>query len=366
MKRWNRHIERWLLGSMQMLLLMISMLMLAACADDSDNDNGSGSGIDEPQTNQLRLSSATREGETAAPDYLSEGNIKVYVTSKDAVAFEGSFSKNSSDALWNSTNLKIKEDTQYYLYGYMPNTVSGEIAKPDGADYSDGATLTLTGLPVFSDEDFRVIVGVQRVTDIADLTAATEGTFSYLSGPSSQNYVNLLMGHVYSQLILQFNVDETYNALRHIKLKTVKLTSTYDEKVDATIKLQAGKSLDANSVAYSKNTDAGSGSSKDLEILKNTEAEKSLTTTAADVSFGPFNCAPSTFDADGSNLTLTCTYDVYDTEGNKVRENCSVTNKVKVTGMAPGVKKILTLTVTPTYLYVLSDDDLNNPTIKVN
>lgn len=359
---------------MQMLLLMVSMLMLVACADD--DDNVSGGAIDEPQSNQLRLSSATREGETTTPAYLAEGNIKVYVTvtSKDEPIFTGLFSKNSSDAIWNSSNLAIKENTQYYLYGYMPNTVSGTLVKPVGGDFSGGATLTLSDLPVFSDEDIRVIVGVQRVTDNSTFTAATEGTFGYLSGASSQNYVNLLMGHLYSQLQLRFCVDKTYYALRRIHLKSVTLKSTYvpkDDKITATVNLQDGKGLKGQ-VVFSDPVATTPDTPEEWPLL--TDGNQELVVEPEDNAGNPVytvlpntvNCLYRLFDTNGTYLTLECSYDVYDTEGNKVRENCTATNKVKVSSMAPGVRKTLTLTVTPTYLYVLSDDDLNNPTIVIN
>ena len=361
MKRWNRHIERWLLGSMLMLLLMVSMLMLVACSEETD----------EPQSSQLRLSSATREGEATG---LTEGNIKVYVTSNDAVAFEGSFSKYNTDAIWNSSNLKIKEHTQYYIYGYMPYSMSGTIAKPEDGDFSDGATLTLSNLPVFSDEDVRLIVGVQRVTDAVTTTTATEGTFGYPSGASSQNYVNLLMGHLYSQLQLRFCVDKTYYALRRIHLKSVTLKSTYvaqGEKVTATVNLRAGKGLKgqvvfSDAAATTPTTPEVcsllSGANLDLVVKPEDNAENPVYTVLPNT----VNCPHSLFKADGSYLTIECSYDVYDTNNKIVRENCTATNKVKVSGMAPGVKKILTLTITPTYLYVLSDEDLNNPTIVIN
>lgn len=346
---------------MLMLLLMVSMLMLVACSEETD----------EPQSSQLRLSSVTREGEATG---LTEGNIKMFVTDKDEVAFEGSFSKNSSDAIWNSSNLKIKENTQYYLYGYMANTVSSEISKPDGGgDFSNGAKLTLSNLPVFSGEDIRVIVGVQRVTDDATTTTAIEGKFGYLSGISSQNYVNLLMGHLYSQLQLRFSVDKTYYALRRIHLKSVKLKSTYvakNTKISATVNLKNGKGLKgqvvfsnpaATTPATPEEWSLLSGADLPLVVEPETDAENPEYTVLSNT----VNCPHRLFDTNGTYLAIECSYDVYDTEGNKVRES-KATNKVKVSGMAPGVKKILTLTITPTYLYTLSDDDLNNPTIVIN
>lgn len=349
-------MARWL-GSMLMLLLLV------ACTEDNS---------DEPQGGNLHLSMVTRANTTLEPNANSK--IKLFVTTKDAQFSVGGFNWETNDesSSWKNYDVRVGEHAQYYIYGYMPNKADvvecSSIAKPAGGDFSNGADMTLTGLPMFPEDDICVVVGVQRITSATPTPAAAEGNYGYLSGLNSENYVNLLMDHLYSQLILQFNVDATYNALRHIKLKAVKLTSTYGEKVNATIRFRAGNYLDINSVTYSKNTSGEDN--KELQVLEGNA--QFLTTTATDTSFGPFNCAPCTFDANGTKLTLTCTYDVYDTNvtsehpnGNLIREDCTATNKLKVTNMIQGVKKTLTITIAPTYLYVLSDDDLNNPTIKI-
>ena len=357
MKSWNKHIEQWL-GSMLMLLLVV------ACAEENS---------DEPQGGNLQLSTVTRANSRFAPEDGS--NIKLFVATQNALFSEGYFNYVTGESSsWKNYDVRVGEHAQYYIYGYMPNKTdvveSSSIAKPAGGDFSNGADMTLTGLPMFPEDDICVVVGVQRITSATTTPAAAEGNYGYLSGLNSENYVNLLMDHLYSQLILQFNIDATYNELRHIKLKAVTLTSTFGEKVDARIKFRAGNSLDVNSVVYSKT--AGSADEKVLNVLESTDAMGFLTTTASNTSFGPFNCAPCTFDANGTKLTLTCTYDVYDTNvtsehpnGNLIREDCTATNKLKVTNMIQGVKKTLTITIAPTYLYVLSDDDLNNPTIKI-
>ena len=66
-----------------------------------------------------------------------------------------------------------------------------------------------------------------------------------------------------------------------------------------------------------------------------------------------------------NNLKLVTTYDVYDKKGNKVSER-TVTNKLPNLGATRGQRVKLSLTIAPTYLLQLSDDDLNNPPIRIN
>ena len=56
---------------------------------------------------------------------------------------------------------------------------------------------------------------------------------------------------------------------------------------------------------------------------------------------------------------------VYDRKGNLIRKGCEATNKIPDLEASRGQRVQLNLTVNPTYLYVLSDPDLDNPTVKV-
>jgi hypothetical protein len=70
-----------------------------------------------------------------------------------------------------------------------------------------------------------------------------------------------------------------------------------------------------------------------------------------------------------TKLVLTSEYDVYDKDGNLIRQNCTAENKLPVTPdeqWKSGNRIVVPLTVEPTYLYVLSEPDLDNPTIIIN
>jgi hypothetical protein len=93
-----------------------------------------------------------------------------------------------------------------------------------------------------------------------------------------------------------------------------------------------------------------------------------MTNKTVDGYFAPFQ------DDIANALVLRCTYDVYDKnvttehpDGNLVRANCVAENKLPENRVTAGVNQrtLLTITVNPTYLYVLSDPDLDNPTITI-
>ena len=346
-----RHIGWWL-SSMLMLLL----LMMVSCSQDSSND-----GIDEPQNNLLRLSSVTRSNRAFTP---SEGNsIKMYVMTKNGPYSDGTF---NFTTIWANSNIRVKEHEQYYMYGFMPagsysSSISATATELNG-DYSRGADLTINALPIFTNEDICAIVGVQRISATSEATNIVEGNFGYLSGLSNENYVNLLMDHLYGELALQFKVDADYYALRHIKLKSV--TLKYDNNggddaanVNVTVRLRDGYGLGQNSVAYTP-----TGNKASHTFLEN--GLKDLTDAATAIGSG-VKCPPSLFDQAGTYMTLTCTYDVCGTDGTTIRPGCTASNKMRVSGMEHGKTNTVTVTIAPTYLYVLTDPDLDNPTIYI-
>ena len=348
-----RHIGWWL-SSMLMLLL----LMMVSCSQDSSND-----GIDEPQNNLLRLSSVTRSNRAFTP---SEGNsIKMYVMTKNGPYSDGTF---NFTTIWANSNIRVKEHEQYYMYGFMPagsysSSISATATELNG-DYSRGADLTINALPIFTNEDICAIVGVQRISATSEATNIVEGNYGYLSGLSSENFVNLLMDHLYGELALQFKVDADYYALRHIKLKSV--TLKYDNNggddaanVNVTVRLRAGYGLGQSSVAYTP-----TGNQASHTILENDPTDL---TDAAKAIGNSVKCPPSLFDQAGTYMTLTCTYDVCGTDNANtvIRANCTASNKMRVSGMEHGKTNTVTVTIAPTYLYVLTDPDLDNPTIYI-
>lgn len=346
--------------------LIAGGLLLSGCSDNSE-----GNLLTEPEQKDYplelrsvtRTEGATRIGDAKCPD------IRVYLTTaSEFLRFDnppngtqpyGIFHYNTTNESWES-NLSVKEERQYYLYGYMPASIDGSAEAPEGGNFSDGIVLTLTDIPSISTDDVSVVIGVQRLDAplAGSATANVDvGNFSYLSGIVNKNYVNLLMGHLYSALNLSFKVDADYAKLRSIRLKKVEMKSTYG-KVKAIIGLRKNSGI--TSSTYSRTT-----GSEYSEILY--DANEELTTTEKQLGKDVY-CAPGIFEMSGTSsnyLSITSTYDVHDKAGNFLKTR-TATNKISVTGLSRAMKKTLVLTVAPTYLYILSDADLDNPGVIVS
>ena len=367
--------------------LIAGSLLLMGCSDRYEEEPQPLPVPQPEEGDMLELRAITRTGgayqiSTAAQE------IPVFLATVDKATGTYSCASGSfqSDAIGNwQSDLSVKEETPYYMYGYMPSTVTGAVAVTAAdlaGDYSKGVDLTLSGLPAITLDDISVLVGVQRVgaQPITDppAPAVTEGQYGFRSGIKGQNYVNLLMAHLYARLKLSFKIDPSYAELRSIHLKEVTLTSKYADGASVTVNLRDGKKI--GNPTFPAGTEGETAHT--VTLLKATDTEKVLdeafvnTALSLDV---PAYCRPITAAAEGQSysLTLTTTYDVYDrafdktenkvVDKNNLGERTSV-NKVKlnIAALKPGYERTLVLTVNPTYLYILSDNDLDNPTITVN
>ena len=198
--------------------------------------------------------------------------------------------------------------------------------------------------PVTAD-DICIITGVKE-TD----TDLKEGQFHWFMANANDNfYMYLLMDHLYASVKFSLIVSEEYAQLRTIKLKTMTL-STDNGSVNAVI------SLTHNTTGASPVSDVtytASGSSDAVVIFNNDEGVALDKTTPLSINA----CfAPTLSD----NLTLVSTYDVYDSKGNLIRANCKATNKIPNLEASRGQRVQLNMKVDPTYLYIMSDKDLDN------
>lgn len=334
---------RWLWGC-----LLAGCLLLSGCGEKQEDVP-----LPEPeQGSPLMLRTLTRT-DGATPF----GKIRTYLTEATSVV-EANGLFEYTGAVWNS-NLSVKEERQYYLYGYMPSSLGGTFAKPASGEYSDGVDLTFSNLPDISSDDPCVVVGVQRVDSESASAEVIEGHYGYLSGIVGKNYVNLLMGHLYSSLQLAFRLDEQYAQLRSIRLKEVKLNSTYGN-VSTTLNIRSGYGV--GSPTFTKIGDAN----RSVDFLSSPELLTKEHIIDALTLDKMVYCAPCIFDANGTYVSITTKYDVLDKQGNNLGERTS-TNKLRIaaSSLIPGQKKLVTISVRPSYLYVLSDFDLDTPVLTI-
>jgi hypothetical protein len=262
---------------------------------------------------------------------------------------------------WRSA-VEVKQK-DYYVYGFLPAEAAegGATVTPYNGDFANGAMLTIKDMPAVSTSDVCVITGVQ---DASSADAAIDlhlGRFAYHGKPKGQNYVGVLIDHLFSEIEFKFQVNPDYYALRRIKLTKLTLKATGRDKVTATVPLVANTT--GQNPMGSITTISPTGSNRDVVLFENTTG-KDITIDAE--AFGEVRgfSAP----AASNTLSISCEYDVYDTDGNLVRQGCKAENNLsmKVASLKPGEKSEVTVIIRPTYLYVLSEPDLDNPTIVVN
>ena len=369
------------------LLTALAVLLLAACAaDDSNSPEQSGS------TFHLLASSRSYD-EMAAMTRFSVGSgdnaveynpmatpgasIRVYITTSSRLDFYGDFvydREQEADAYSWTKRVPLDNDT-YYIYGFMPSTaslVNSTTIAPYNSSYASGARMTIGNAPAMMTEDFCAIVGVKRASSLtADIASAgmERGNYRYVvERTNDDNYAFLLLDHLYACLRFTMAVNADYARLRTIHLKEFSIVPAatryniqanmlggYATTLNATFTPTSGTSVGEQSL--------WKGSSEmDLTLNKTTD-ERPTPLYGAD--FQDIYIAPH---GSNSSFTITSRYDVYDHKGNLIRKDCEATNMLSLSGlrdggMRSGDRYTIPLIVSPTYLYVLSEPDLDNPTI---
>ena len=298
----------------------------------------------------------------------------------------GSFFK--SGEKWRTSVEDIQSNTDYQLYGYIPESPAikysiTDIRPEDNDDENDetdtkydafrtGAIMTLENVPTVMPHDLCVVIGAKEGPDKEHDNGLRRGDFGFHSSSDVKgNFVFLLFDHLYAALRVRMKVHEDYTKLRKIKLKSLQLSTqageeTTKKKTDITVKLEAndGSASPITEIAYDQPAkyeliEGGLEfwSSEDGEELKSDDYTECL---------GHF--MPSGI----TTLILTSVYDVYDRKGNLIRKGCKATNTIVLQNLLTGQirtergkRYTINLIVKPTYLYMLSEPDLDNPTVKV-
>ena len=276
---------------------------------------------------------------------------------------------------------KLTEDSvkqgNYYAYGFIPRDAADNatITKlPAHSNWADGAVLTIQGLKSIA-TDPCVIIGAKHGPDEDHCDDLKAGDFQfYLNknvvapATAATNYLYFLFDHLYSALSISMKVQSKYDALRKIKLKALYLktkttSGAISEKTDVTITLEKN-TTGSNPITGITYTPSADVTKTDSTIYRN-NAGFPLTTT--------YSSFVGHFMPQGvSTLILTSLYDVYDTKGNLIRKDCKATNTMELNELLTGQTEAkrgrryhVNMNINPTYLYVLSEPDLDNPTVTV-
>lgn len=353
--------ERIHIFHLTVLLLIMAAMLQTACSSDSPEAQTIPAGnvsIDhvvhlESYIPGYMESAPTRSAPTGYSDYLldkvTEMGIYVFLPPENyeipATPEEQKPLKYISK--WHAY-FSVDKGKAYTVYGYLPKTegMSSSLVKAS----ADEAELTITGMKPITTDDICIITGVKESE-----TGLKEGSFSWSQTIEGDDYyIYLLLNHLYASVRFSMKIDEEYAQLRIIKLKSMTL-GTNKEIVNATVSLTHNTTgeIPITGVSYT-----GTGGSSEEVIFSDDEgtALNHQTATVVNACFAPTL---------SSHLTLVSTYDVYDRYGNLIREGCTATNKIPDLEASRGKMVQLNLTVTPSYLYVLSDPDLDNPTVKV-
>jgi hypothetical protein len=330
-------------------IFLLAALTLAACSEDTEQKDG-------VRENPLQVATVTRSGGFSnASDSLSP--IQIYMTSGNKKT-EGEIVYDPDLSKWYST-IGVKEETNY-IYGFSPATIATSDIQPlSGSDYSNGAVLTLSNLNAVTGDDICVIVGVEN----SPIPVTPQfGAFKFVK--TDPNFICVLLDHIYAGIDFTFKIGEKYNDLRDIRLKRMELQSTKTvEKIVVTMTPNSTGTSPITDIKYVTNESSQQAPIYDYE----TDPEQGKWLTPDGVTI--LGCiAPITTIA--NNMMLTCTYDVYDKRGTCVRRDCTSTNdlskSISEEAVERGRKSTITLTVEPTYLYQLSEPELDNPTIVVS
>ena len=339
------------------ILSVAATILLSACSsDDSGAQNNTTDNIPVGVKMQVKTFSSffADPGPTAVPNptgftaYTPDKRttMGIYMLLPEATPEENKEKSITYSDRWHAF-FNVDAGKTYTVYGYMPKT---EEMSSSLTDVTGGATLTIEGIKPVTTDDVCIITGVKDTN-----VGLKEGEFSWYTPVGVDTYyINILMDHLYAAVMFSMKIDTEYANLRTIKLKKMEL-STNKESVKATISLKHNTTgaSPVTGVTYTP-----SGSSYTAEIFSSEEGTALDKKTPLVIN----SCFAPTL---SNNLTLVTTYDVYDSKDNLIRQGCTATNKLPNLDATRGQRVQVNMTVNPTYLYVLSEPDLDNPTIKL-
>lgn len=316
---------------------------------------------------------------------IDDSTIGVFMTPDDSSP-SGNFIYQGIEggaSIWKS-NIIVDENAQYYIYGFMPRS-GAETATitslngTGGDDYANGAVITIDNYDALTTADVSVIVGLRWATNeekINGIDTATGsdvplGNFSYVGQPEGENRLFVLLKHIYAGLHFATKLDPVYAGLRSIRITKVELTAkNIKPKINLRVTLTANTTGTDPVTSVEYPPTSGVAGDHTITLFEKTDAPGDLGVEVPVADYNDFlGCLVP---ASTNSFVLQTTYDVYDTNGNLIRKNCVAVNDINPNivehfpNLQAGELFTINLLIKPTFLYVMSEPDLDNPTIVVN
>ena len=327
------------------ILVIMALLFAAGCSKDAADNTES---AQESQPASLKVVGLTR----ATSGNTDWDDIHIYLTSSGTQVAEGKFGYASDTKEW-STHLKLKSGAgTFRLYGFMPDdpSLTASLQNVTTVD----AQIKLENVNPLTTIDYCVVTGVRQVETASDHTSATRGMFSFDYYSYRQNYINLFLDHLMSRLVFNMKISPTYDAVRTIKVKKMTLKLADISSMSVTVTFSDNHGISA--ISY-----LPTGVAANSCIIEN--EEKTLTTSPAAICTG-YMVPDNVFI---NKLELETEFEVYNKKGDKIAERTAVNKLTEpLAELQRGEERTLLLTIDPSYLYVLSDPDLDNPTITID
>lgn len=288
------------------------------------------------------------------------------------------FTYSSTNSDWQANVTIVDTDSKYYIYGFMPvdaQNTSDNVSislLPSKTNYNAGAQLSINGLKVLTEKDPCVIVGV--AAPVGSNYTLPWGKFEFqfkANGETVTDYMGILLDHIYSRYYFKMKMDANYAKLRTIRITSMTLEAldTYGytvNSVNATVRLQSNTTsanpLSTPTFEYNRGT-------RTFNLYSKPSETDGLSLTTVYQEIDKFCLAPCS----QRWFRLTTEYDVLDKKGTVIRQDKAINDfdvqaltTVKITNTNPGLEHTIQITVNPTYLYMLSDPDLDNPTFTIN
>ena len=293
---------------------------------------------------------------------------------KDSLDEQGIFvplSTGNGDS-WRST-VEVTNDYRYSLYTY-----SRTMPAPNGYEFSYGSesdvSLKFSGLYLLSTTDPLVCVAAAGKL-LPDNPQADQrppllekkfdiGVVSGVGQQGSSTKAYLAMNHLYAKATLSFRIDNTYNQLREVRIKNIKIKVNKGTVTgNHVFKFYTQELKLANNKTISGDPDSVNLFNGPTHLLEPATGKDYIPLSLSDREFGyyyflPMDPTPAMY--------LEVTYDIYDrVQGNPVRENQTARNYSLFDAISDNGGKAtagknykVKVLVSPTYLYQLSDDDL--------